>query len=357
MDFTVEPGVEYFLTVSATLKEEDGLVPAGTILAAEQFELPIALPANPVEAELSALSVVENGDTVRVSGNDFEVSFDKANGLMTSFVINEQEMLLKGPEPSFWRAPIDNDFGNDLPIRSGIWKNAGKNRQVVSARVTEPTNGQVQISFVFDLKDDEGNKIADYTSQYLVKGNSTVEVDNHFKMTSDDLPEVIRIGMTLIMPETFNQMSWLGRGPHESYQDRKTSAFVDLYSGPVADQYFPYVRPQENGNKTDVRWLSITNDNGEGLLFEGKQLLEVSAHHNLLEDFESPRRTDGRLPEGETAVQRHINDVKPRDLTAVDIDLKQMGVGGDTSWGAWTHEQYRLTDKEYSYGFIIKPAK
>jgi beta-galactosidase len=118
-----------------------------------------------------------------------------------------------------------------------------------------------------------------------------------------------------------------------------------------------YVRPQENGNKTDVRWVSITNNNGDGLMFKGKQLLEVSAHHNIMEDFESPRRTDGRLPEGERPVQRHINDVVPRDLTRVDIDYKQMGVGGDDSWGARTHTKYRLTEREYSYGFVISSAK
>nr|MDA3835178.1 DUF4981 domain-containing protein [Spirochaetales bacterium] len=178
MDFTVEPGLEYYLAVSAALKETDGLVPAGTMLAAEQFKLPITLPATSVEEELLALSVVENGDTVTVSGNNFAVSFDKAKGVMTSFLTNEQDMLLNGPEPSFWRAPIDNDFGNDLPVRSGMWRNAGKNREVVKANVETLSEGQILISFDFDLKDDQGEKLADYTSQYLVKGNSSVEVNN-----------------------------------------------------------------------------------------------------------------------------------------------------------------------------------
>jgi beta-galactosidase len=104
--------------------------------------------------------------------------------------------------------------------------------------------------------------------------------------------------------------------------------------------------------------MSITNEAGQGLKFSGKQLLEVSAHHNIMEDFESPRRTDGRWEEGEERpVQRHIDDVHPRDLTSVDIDLKQMGVGGDDSWGAWTHKQYRLTEKSYEYGFVMGPVE
>jgi len=145
----------------------------------------------------------------------------------------------------------------------------------------------------------------------------------------------------------------------DSYQDRKTGAFVGLYSGPVADQYHPYLRPQENGNKTDVRWMKMSNAQGDGLMFEGKQLLEVSAHHAVLEDFESPLRSNGKYAEGvrPADVQRHTYDVPSRHLTSVDVDFKQMGVGGDNSWGATTHEQYRLTDKSYEYGFVIRPLK
>ena len=158
-------------------------------------------------------------------------------------------------------------------------------------------------------------------------------------MIKDELPEIVRMGTNLEMPGEFDQMSWLGRGPHESYLDRKTSAFVGLYSGSVAEQYWAYIRPQENGNKTDVRWVTITDDNGNGLFFEGIPLLSVSAHHNTLEDFEKGK---------------HPTDIKPRDLTSVNIDYKQMGVGGDNSWGALTHKEYRLTEKEYSYSYRIK---
>jgi hypothetical protein len=278
MNFDLVPGTEYFLTVSASLKEDDGLVPAGTVLTAEQFELPIYQAAPNKQERLPALQIDDQVAIINIQSDGFSVSFDKTKGQLTSYKLGEKEMLMSGPEPVLWRAPIDNDFGNDMPVRSSMWRE-------------------------------------------------------------------------------FDQMTWLGRGPHESYQDRKTSAFVDRYSASVANQYYAYVRPQENGNKTDVRWMSVTNAAVEGLLFKGKQLLEVSAHHNVLEDFESPRRTDGRLPEGERPVQPHINDVVERDLTAVDIDLKQMGLGGDTSWGAWTHTQYRLTEKAYSYGFTIAPAK
>ncbi|MFV0590792.1 MAG: glycoside hydrolase family 2 TIM barrel-domain containing protein [Draconibacterium sp.] len=355
---TPNPGVEYFLTLKAKLKKDWSLVEAGTVLAAEQFELPVFKPiiAKLKAVKLPELKTEESDDAVSISAsNIFSVSFDKKAGVMTSFKEGETELLISGPVPNFWRAPIDNDFGNNLHKRSRVWRKAGENRKVVKSNVKKVNNSEVQVEFVFDLVNDEGAKIAAYNSTYTVYGTGDVVVNNRFKMTAKDLPEIVRMGMNLVMPRKFDQMSWLGRGPQESYCDRKTGAFVGLYSGSVADQYWAYLRPQENGNKTDVRWIAITDNEGNGLQFTGMPLLEVSAHHNILEDFESRERTDGRQIEGVPVVNRHTTDVKPRDLTSVNVDYKQMGVGGDNSWGAWTHDQYRLTDKEYSYSFRMTP--
>jgi beta-galactosidase len=132
---------------------------------------------------------------------------------------------------------------------------------------------------------------------------------------------------------------------------------VGLYSGKIADQYWAYLRPQENGNKTDVRWVSITDDGGMGLMFIGQPLLSVSAHHNIMEDFESRERTARLAGTSKRPVNRHTTDVKPRDLTSVNIDYKQMGVGGDDSWGARTHPEYRLTERMYNYSFLIRPLR
>ncbi|RIJ48895.1 DUF4981 domain-containing protein [Maribellus luteus] len=355
---TPEPGVEYFLTLKAKLKKDWSLVEAGTEMAAEQFELPAFTPivGKLTAVKLPDVKTEESEDAVTISAdNIFSVSFDKNAGVMTSFKEGETELLISGPVPNFWRAPIDNDFGNNLHKRSRVWRKAGENRQVVKTNVKKIGNAEVQIEFVFDLVNDEGAKIASYNSTYTVYGTGDVVVNNHFKMTAKDLPEIVKMGMNLVMPRKFDQMSWLGRGPQESYCDRKSGAFVGLYSGSVADQYWAYLRPQENGNKTDVRWMTITDNEGNGLLFTGMPLLEVSAHHNILEDFESMERTDGRQVEGIAVVNRHTTDVQPRDLTSVNIDYRQMGVGGDDSWGAWTHDQYRLTAKEYSYSFRMTP--
>ncbi|MBW6537558.1 MAG: DUF4981 domain-containing protein, partial [Mariniphaga sp.] len=350
-----EPGVEYFLKLKAALKNQDGLLEPGTELAAEQFKLPVFVPAGRVNlANFPAITVDENDNSITVSGEGFSIEFDKTAGVMSSYKKGKTEFLESGPVPNFWRAPIDNDFGNNLHKRSHVWRDAGKNRKVADVSYKLKANNLAEVIFNFNLVNEAGEKIAGYRSVYAVYGSGDVVVDNHFKMTKDDLSEIVRMGMNLLMPRQFDQMAWLGRGPHESYWDRKTSAFVGLHKGSVADQYQAYLRPQENGNKTDVRWLAITDAAGNGLFYEGMPLLEVSAHHNLLEDFESMERTDGRQVEGVNVVNRHTTDVKPRDLTSVNVDYKQMGIGGDNSWGARTHDQYRLTEKEYRYSFRMK---
>ncbi len=355
-DLQPEPGVEYFLTISAKLNNKTGILDAGTELAAEQFELPYSIrPKRMTTWDLPPVDFEENDKTITVSGENFSVVFDKNEGLMTSFTSDGTELLQSGPVPDFWRAPIDNDFGNNLHKRSRVWRKAGENRKVANVTARQLAKNRIGVTYDFNLMNGQDEVIATYKSDYTIYGSGDVVVDNHFKMTKDDLPEIVRMGMNLVMPRKFDQMTWLGRGPQESYWDRKTAAFVGLYSGSVADQYWAYLRPQENGNKTDVRWLTITDENGNGLFFEGMPLLSVSAHHNIMEDFESMERTDGRQVEGVPVENRHTTDVKPRDLTSVNIDYKQMGVGGDNSWGARTHDEYRLTGKAYDYSFRMRP--
>jgi len=158
----------------------------------------------------------------------------------------------------------------------------------------------------------------------------------------------------MILPGRFTSLSWYGRGPHENYADRKTSAFVGIYESSVADQYVPYVRPQENGYKTDTRWLTITGSDGRGMRIEGEPLFCFAALNYLHEDFESPGKLSGYRPDAKL-VNTHIDDVRPRDLVCLNIDYGQMGVGGDNSWGARTHPEYCLLDAEYEYSFRIVP--
>jgi len=165
-----------------------------------------------------------------------------------------------------------------------------------------------------------------------------VLVDNTLTKASASLPELPRVGMSLILPGAFDHDEWLGRGPFENYWDRKTGAQVG--------------RPQENGNRTDVRWAALTDSSGVGLLAVGAPVLEVTALKNLPEDFETP---EAGYVDRDQSVNRHVNDVRPRDLVWLDLDLHVMGVGGDNSWGAYTHDEYRMLAPSYHYAFRLRP--
>lgn len=350
-----EAGVEYFLTIKAILKKDDGILTKGFEAAYEQFKLPVyKKPSKTSIASVNNVSVNDNNKSVEVKGSDFTFKISKKSGVIESWTSSNVKLIKKGISPDFWRAPIDNDFGNKLHKRAKIWRKAGERKKLTNISVDKDSKFCI-ITTNFDLTDLKGKKVAEYTSKYKVFGSGVVEINNSFKMTAESLPEIPRFGVNMTMPKEFENISWYGRGPHESYWDRKTSALVGLYSGKVKDQYFPYIRPQENGNKTDVRWASITNNSGKGILIVGKSLLSVNAQNYIMEDFESPERTDGRHVNVVKPVNRHTDDVKPRDLTSINIDYKQMGVGGDNSWGAWTHDKYRLTKKEYKYSFMIVP--
>lgn len=358
-DVSIDPeaNTEYFLNIYARLKSNSGLLKKGTVLAKEQFKLPIFKTVARSASNRGKLKLEKGKEKTTIKGDHFSVVFDTERGEITSYTVNEKEFLETGFVPNFWRAPVDNDFGHDLHKKAIMWRKAGNNRKLTSVKTNVSKDlKSATIHFNFDLTYDS-TPIGTYRSEYNINGNGEIHVSNNFNMEEGELPEIMRMGMNVVMPREFDQMEWLGRGPQESYADRKTSAFIDVYKGSVADQYWPYIRPQENGNKTDVRWLKITNAKGEGLQFTADNLLEVSAHHNVMEDFESLERTDGRQREGVDVTNRHTTDVQPRDLTSVNIDYMQMGVGGDTSWGAKTHPEYRLTDQRYGYGFTIKPLK
>jgi beta-galactosidase len=325
------------------------------MVAYEQFEISNTSAVASIKSTAKTkLKIVKGSDDITVQGSNFSAKFSKIDGNLSQYTVNGKDMLLQGLIPDFWRAPIDNDFGNNLHKRSRVWRIAGERRSDVKVKAKKAGN-HIDVSVEMKLNDEEGNNIAEYQTVYEVYDNGDIKVTNSFAKTDSELPEIVRMGMNLQMPRSFDQMSWYGRGPHESYWDRKTSALIGKYSGSVQDQFQAYLRPQENGNKTDVRWMSITDNSGEGLLFVGQPLIEASASHVLMEDLESPDRTDGRQEEGVKPVNRHTTDVKFRDLTSVNIDYKQMGVGGDNSWGATTHPEYRLTENAYSYSFMIKP--
>jgi beta-galactosidase len=228
-----------------------------------------------------------------------------------------------------------------MPERCKIWLEAGAKRRIehVSVNKVGPSYVQIDVASILEA----GN--SRYDSRFMVLGSGDVFIENRFIPGNQNLPELPRFGMQMILPVEFDNMEWYGRGPHESYWDRNTGAAVGHYLGKVIDQHHPYIRPQESGNKTDIRWMALTDDRGVGFLAVGMDLLSASANHYLINDFENG-------PEKE---QRHAIDLVKRDLVTWNLDYIQMGVGGDDSWGARPHDKYTLFPKKYSYKFRLRP--
>ncbi len=338
---TPAPGVEYFLTVRAVTAEPQSLVPKGHEVAWDQFKLPISQAAELFDPSTQPpLTLDDQPAAARIDGEGFTLVFDKQTGTIQSFVYRGAELVRTGLTPNFWRAPIDNDLGNGMPIRLGVWRDAGQNRTIDRVTASQVDERTVRVEAAATLPAGASK----YTMRYTVYGSGDVVVEGAFEPGRGDLPNLPRFGMTMTLPGAFNNLAWFGRGPHESYWDRKTGAAVGLYEGAVWDQYHDYSRPQENGNKTDVRWIALSNDAGTGLLVVGLPFLSASAHQFLNEDLDH-----------DPGAQRHGIDVKPRDLVTLNLDYKQMGVGGDNSWGARTHPEYTLPAQPYAYRFRLRP--
>ena len=351
-------GAEYFLNLRATREDQWTIVPAGHIYATEQLRLPFSVPPRIGEVVRQSLLVTETvGTDLLIRGEDLLVKFDLESGFLSSLVSGGKEFVLSGLRPDFWRAPTDNDYGNNMPRRLRAWREAGERVSVRNIRIQPLDMGAIRIIVDYDIPDTEGEKIAGLNTVYTVYSTGDIVVSNSFNKVSAHVPEIPRMGMQMLLPAEYRNLKWFGRGPHENYSDRKTSAEVGLYESSVAAQYIPYIRPQENGYKTDTRWLLLSDDEGYGLLVTGRPVISFAALHFLHEDFESPAGRLSGYRRDAKSVNMHTKDVVPRDLVKLNIDLDQMGVGGDNSWGAMTHPQYRLTEQRYSYSFRIKAVR
>jgi beta-galactosidase len=337
-----EPGVEYFINFYVTPKVEIKGIPKGHIVASEQFQLPfhkkLILPKS-ISKNETGLTLKKTYEGFTIHHNDFTIIFDSRSGELKDYIFKSVSLLRKNLVPSFWRLPTDNDKGNGMPQRCAIWKDT-KSKQTIEAVNVLSESGD---SVILEVKSKLTSGNSEYRNLYIIRIDGSIEVNASLKINSDNAPELPRFGMKLSTIGSLKQMTWFGRGPQESYWDRKTGAFVGTYSGTVMDQYTPYITPQENGNKTDVRWVALQDTNGLGLIIVGKQLLEINAHHYFESSF------------NEQTI--HTIDVPFQNVTELCIDLHQQGVGGDNSWGDPVHDQYRLLGKEYDYRFIIKPVK
>jgi beta-galactosidase len=360
------PGREYFLNLAVVSSRDRGLLPAGHAYARAQFGIPNPNRAVPrPSAATVAVRVGEGSEHLTLQGEGFEFRFSRATGLLSSLVSGGRELMLAPLTPNFWRAPIDNDFGNYLHEWAAVWEQAGRNRSLVDLTHRQEVNGAVTIRAVYRFSDDSGADLGRWQAEYTMRETGRLHVQNRFTR-NDGLPVLPRVGMNMEVVRGLDHATWYGRGPHENYRDRKLSADVGLYASTVADLYVPYMRPQENGYRTDVRLLALTAEPpdghavaGHGLFIEADDVIGFSAHHNRMADFIPPVKIAITSEDGPGArenrerVNIHVNDIEPRDLVSVNIDYGQMGVGGDDSWGKRTLLDYSLTELQYDYGFVL----
>lgn len=336
------PGVEYYLTVWAVLKEKQGLLEKGTELASAQFKLPFFRPSERT-AVSGQVAMQEDGDRLTFSAGDVSVGFDKKSGALCSYRIADTEMIKEALRPNFWRPVTDNDMGADLNVTLRPWRTAGAEAELVDLKQEKTSDGYtVTSSYRLPL----GN--SSFRMDYKVMADGCVDVTCSFVPGNDTLPLMPRFGVTLTLNKEFDKVEWLGRGPHENYIDRRTSAYVGLYGGLVKDQYFLYDRPQETGNKTEVRWMSLRNPQGIGLMAVGMPYLSSSTYDFPNSDLDEP---------GTRKSQRHTSDIVSKDMVTWNIDWRQMGVGGDTSWGAFPHQQYLIPASRHEFSFRLCPVK
>ena len=348
-----QAGVEHILTLTARTAEEEPLIPKASALAWAQIELPLSAEAKILAVEeMPSLELRDSPRWVDVAGEEFRLRFEKLRGRISSLVFRDHELVRTGLEPNFWRAPTDNDLGNEMPSRTGVWRYAGKRQRILDVVVERLSPHAVRIR----VESIPGGIDASLCITYTIYGTGDIVVDNHYRAGREDLPEMPRFGLTMTLPAGFTEMEWFGRGPHESYWDRKTGAAIGRYNGTVWEQFHRYTRPQETGNKTDVRWLVLRNSEKLGLAAVGMPLLSASAWEFPVDELDYQATGD---PEREIIVpasQRHGAEVRRHDLVTLNLDLEQMGVGGDTSWGARTHPEYTLKGAEYRYTFRIRPV-
>ncbi len=339
---TPMPGAQYHLNFEVAVVNAEPFLNEGFVIAAEQLQLPV-YAAKAVKHVKGSVSVSENGDNIIVKSNNGVVTFSKAKGIITNYSSGGNDYFKSGLKPFFWRAVTDNDLGNSLQVRLQVWKDAGERMKCVAFDYKKDGGGNAVITSVLH---DEVTDVRVETL-YTVYPNGAVRVDNQFKPGSVQLPEMPRFGMVAHIVADLNNMTWLGRGPHENYIDRYESAFVGVYDGKVENNYFEYVRPQETGYKTDVRWMNLSTTGGEGIMLNADDKMSVNV---LPFDYAELYHKEPGAP------NKHGASIEKGSYSTLFVDYGQMGVGGNNTWGARTQSEYCIPAEQMSYSFVIMPS-
>lgn len=341
---------ELLLNIMFKLKKAESLLPAGHVVAKKQLTiLPYKTPDLAISnmpnsnIKVCAPTVIENDvNYLIVEGEHFRLDFDKHDGYLCKYEINGRQLLNEGSKltPNFWRAPTDNDLGAGLQKKYAAWKNTGIYLNELGQKVE---NDLVIVNSEYTM---EAVKAKLYLT-YTINNCGAVKITQ--KMTVDQsatVSDLFRFGMQVQICEELEQVSYYGRGPIENYSDRNNSTWLGKYRQTVSDQFYSYIRPQENGTRTDIRWWKLMDKGGNGLKLIADAPCSVSALHYSIEV----------LDDGERKEQRHSEFLPCVDYINLCIDKVQMGVGGVNSWGALPLKDYRLPYQDYEFSFLLQPV-
>ena len=337
------PDAEILVNFEFRSREAQPLIDKGQVLARQQFCIqPYQFPVLSDDVKTPGITKEETVSYLKLTAAGTTLTIGKWSGLIDYLDVDGKPMLLDRHSilPEFWRAPTDNDYGARFQERFAVWKSP----EMKFKELDVEDNGA---EATFELPAVKATLKLTYT--LTAEG----EVIIRQQLDADDEAKVapmFRYGMQLQIPQAYNSVKYYGRGPVENYCDRHDSEFLGVYEAKVADEYFPYVRPQESGNHTDVRWFRVLNADGKGLEFYAGAPIEVSALNYLTEDLD-----DG--PVKDKVIGRHSGDLMERPLTQVHIQQRQMGLGCVNSWGAWPREEYMLPYRDYDFTYVIKPVR
>ena len=340
---------EWLLNVAYKLKNTEGLLPAGHTVAKQQlvvnpYKQPRMELKNQAKSNLDIVepTLVENDMRyLIVDGEHFRIEFDKMNGYLSKYQVNGLDLMKEGSylKPNFWRAPTDNDFGARLNWKYAVWKNPTIKLTSLQQRIV---NQQVIIEADYELPEVS----AKLSLTYTINNEGAIKVTQ--KMTTDKEAKVanmFRFGMQMQMPRSFDKVEYYGRGPVENYIDRKANADLGIYRQSVAEQFYTYIRPQETGTKSDLRWWKTLNMAGRGIQVVASKPFSASALHYTIES----------LDEGLYKKQGHSQEVEEADMTNFCFDLIQAGLGCEDSWGRIARPEYQIPYGDYEFTFILKP--
>lgn len=340
----IQPQTEYFLDIEARLKTAAPLLQAGYSVAAEQFKLPWYKEGPAVRnQDPGALVMEETSGSVAFYNGHSRVVFHKKDGWLQRYVLNGAELLQEPLQPHFWRAATDNDIGNSQQMRCAVWQQALDNAPLDSFIVTQQAPRQWRVTTLHHLPQVN----ARYRVVYTIHANGDVQVTAKMMAGAGYQPELPRFGMRMILNKAYNKVTWLGRGPFDNYADRNYAARVDLYTLPADALFHPYARAQESGYRTDIRWISLTNPSGAGLMAIGQSLISSGVLHFDMHRLDFDRHAEQN---------NHGGSMHNEDQIWWNIDYGQSGVGGDNAWGAKPHAAYQLPYKDYEYTFTLRPV-